>query len=344
VHWLENGNGLRFGHYGTILSSNILERTRSNGPSCSLEIWLEPARTWNTSTVLAFYRSLNPGQFSLQQSHADLLLQRDIGDDGYHSKPARIYVDDVLRKEVFITVTSSGRDTAVYIDGRLITRSLRFGLSMNDLAGQLIGANSPLQPNSWPGQLRGLAIYRSELNAAQVVQHYEDWTQKGKPTVVDNESALALYLFDEHTGRIIHNRVRSGTDLYIPERYLVVHQILLEPPWREFNTPWSYVKSAFINIAGFVPLGFFFYAYFSSMRGMRCAAVATVFLGSILSLMIEVLQAHLPTRDSGVTDIITNTLGTGFGVVLYRDAALRLTRVFAAKSSRLATLDPAKKC
>jgi len=325
---LENENGLRFRRYGTILSSGVFERATSDGPSCSLEIWLEPARTWNSGTVLAFYRSLNPGQFSLQQSHTDLLLQRDIEDGRRHSKPARLYVDEVLRKEVFVTVTSSGgKDTAVYVDGRLMTRSLRFGLSMNDLAGQLIGANSPLQPNSWSGQLRGLAIYRSELNAAQVVQHYEDWTQKGKPTVVDNESALALYLFDEHTGRIIHNRVRSGTDLYIPERYLVVHQALLEPPWTEFNTSWGYVKNVFINIAGFVPLGFFLYAYFSPMRRMRCAAVATVLLGSMLSLMIEVLQAHLPTRDSGFTDVITNTLGTGVGVVLCRDATLRLTRI-----------------
>ena len=78
-------------------------------------------------------------------------------------------------------MTSDGQDTAVYIDGNLVTRSSRFGLSLKDLAGKLIVANSPLQGNSWSGQLRGLAIYKSELTADQVAQHYQDWMQKGKP-------------------------------------------------------------------------------------------------------------------------------------------------------------------
>jgi VanZ family protein len=330
VHWLDNENGLRFGDYGTILSSGMFESASSDGPSCSLEIWLEPALPWNGGTVVAFYSPSPRRQFSLQQSHYDLALQRDFEDLHHQGQLARMYVDEVFRKKrLFVTVTSDGLNTAVYIDGRLATRSLRFGLSLEDLTGELIIANSPLQNNSWSGQLRGLAIYRSELNAAQVAQHYEDLTRKGKPTVAPNERALALYLLDEHSGTIIHNQARPGIDLYIPEQYLVVDQMLLEPPWKEFHRQWSYLKDVLINIAGFVPLGFFFYAYFSSAPQMRCAAVTTVILGLIVSLTIEVLQAHLPTRDSGVTDVITNTLGACIGVAFYRAAALPLARVAA---------------
>lgn len=126
-------------------------------------------------------------------------------------------------------------------------------------------------------------------------------------------------------------RLDSGIDLYIPERYLVVHQTLLELPWNEFRRQWSYLKDVLINIAGFVPLRVVFCAYFSSARQIRCAAVVTAIVGLIVSLTIEVLQAHLPTRNSGVTDVITNTLGTCIGVVIYRTAALPLARVLAAR-------------
>ena len=327
VHWQGNQNGLRFDRYGTILSSGEFESVSSDRPSCSLEIWLKPTRTWGTGTFLAFYDPLRRREFSLQQDYIDLALQRSVGDEGLSD----LNVDEVFRrKQALITVTSDGHDTAVYIDGNLVTRSSRFGLSLNDFGGQLIVGTSPLQSNSWSGQVQGLAIYKSELSTEQVAQHYQDWTQKGKPAVEENDPTLALYLFDEHTGKIIHNQVRPGIDLYIPDRYLVVHQTLLESPWREFQTQRTYLNNVLINIAGFVPLGFFFGVYFMSVRQVKHGVLATIVFGAIVSLTIEVLQAYLPTRDSGVTDLITNTFGTGVGVALYRAVALPLTRALAA--------------
>jgi VanZ family protein len=332
VHWLENENGLRFGHYGTILSSGIFERTSSDGPSCSLEIWLEPASTWDTGTLIAFYSPLATRQFSLHQSYTDLALQRDIGDQPQQSNLGEMHVHDVFRKQqAFITITSDGQGTAVYIDGQLVTRSPGFRLSTKDLTGKLIVATSPLQSDSWSGQLRGLGLYRSELSAAQIAQHYEDWTQKAKLTFTGDEGALALYRFDEHAGKIVHNQVRSEVDLYIPDRYMVVHQALLESPWMEFHRRGTHLDDILINIGGFVPLGFFLCAYFTSVPQVKHGVWVTIAFGAIVSLTIEILQAYLPTRYSGVTDVITNTFGTGVGVALYRVVALPLVRALAPK-------------
>jgi glycopeptide antibiotics resistance protein len=63
---------------------------------------------------------------------------------------------------------------------------------------------------------------------------------------------------------------------------------------------------------------------FSSSEANRKAVVATIILGAIFSLTIEILQWFIPMRDSGTTDIITNTLGTALGAILYREGTLKV--------------------
>jgi len=95
-------------------------------------------------------------------------------------------------------------------------------------------------------------------------------------------------------------------------------QKFLSPFWEEFYPNWAYWDDVLINIAGFVPLGFLFCAYFSLAGRIKRPFLVTILLGFTLSLLIETLQAFLPTRDSGTTDLITNTLGTYLGSELYR--------------------------
>jgi hypothetical protein len=176
--------------------------------------------------------------------------------------------------------------------------------------------------NGWQGQLRGLAIYNRELTPAEVLQHYVDWTTN-QVTKIKNEGPAALYLCNEGIGTVVHSQMNSANDLHIPDRYFVLHAPFLELPWDEFELSWSYCKDVLINIGGFVPLGFFFCSYFSLVRRLDRTLLATIVLGAVVSCAIEVLQVFLPTRNSGMTDIITNTLGTSFGAILYRCQLIR---------------------
>jgi glycopeptide antibiotics resistance protein len=62
--------------------------------------------------------------------------------------------------------------------------------------------------------------------------------------------------------------------------------------------------------------------YLSWGQASRKTVLATIVLGAVFSLTIEVLQWYIPMRDSGTTDILTNTLGTALGAVLYRSGTL----------------------
>ncbi|TYS34546.1 VanZ family protein [Bacillus pumilus] len=83
----------------------------------------------------------------------------------------------------------------------------------------------------------------------------------------------------------------------------------------------GYPNLVFLNLAGnillFVPLGFFLYQAFRTMRWQKA-----ILAGFFLSTMIELLQwmfsqSGIITRSSDVDDILLNTLGTALGCILF---------------------------
>jgi len=331
VTWFAGGNGLHFGQHGIVLSSGKFKAANMPADApCSLEIWFVPDLTEGGGTLFAIYAPENPRQFSLHQSITDLKLQIDLRHGRFRTQTTGFYVGDIFRrgKPLFVTVTSKGGQTLVYIDGALVETARKFPLSSRDFDGELVIGTLPRTDDSWSGLVRGLSFYDQELSPAQVLHHYDTWVEKGRPDVSEDDRTVALYLFDEHAGRVIHNQVPSKTDLYIPDRYLVLDQTFLQPFWQEFRANSGYWEDVLINIAGFVPFGFLVCAYFSLARRIKTPALVTILLGFALSFTIECLQAFLPTRDSGTTDLITNTLGTCIGVWLYR---LSFWRVLVAR-------------
>ena len=321
VTWLGNENGLRFGINGTVLSSGTFQvAAGQDDASCSLEIWLEPGLVNGSNTLLSFSTPENPLQLSLRRYRASLELKREIS--GAQHRSEMIGIENVFHqnKPVFITITSGAKKTSVYIDGALAQSFPRFRFG-KDCAGELVIGTSPIGNDSSPGKILGLAIYQRELEPAEVFEHYGSWTSKGRPNLSGNEQATAVYPFNERAGNIVHNALSSGVDLFVPKRFSLLHQPFLEPFWKEFQPTASYWGDILINIIGFIPLGFFFFAYWSTTRPIKHAALTTVVLGFATSLTIEVLQSYLPTRFSGTTDLITNTFGTFVGVRLYASKA-----------------------
>src|SRR5208283_3691491 len=120
VSWVPNEDSVRFGRNGTILSSGMIRYAGPDRPSCSLENWIEPALVWTRCAVLSFYNPQNPTGLSLHQDYAKLVVQRGTPNQRNGGSPPQIEVEDLFRKpQIFLTITSDGQYTAIYINGRL---------------------------------------------------------------------------------------------------------------------------------------------------------------------------------------------------------------------------------
>jgi VanZ like protein/concanavalin A-like lectin/glucanase superfamily protein len=269
--------------------------------------------------MLAFSTDQNPMQFRIRQDGDMMSVQRDVPGPGHQVHTSTIYIDHVFQqgKDLFITVTSDGQVGSIYLNGQLAGSRNRFGLTLRDFTGEMILGNSPLQYETWAGVLKGIALFDRQLTSAELSQHYQDWVHSGHLDPQRIEGIRALYSFKEQAGRTIRDLAGSNPDLYIPEYFVTVRQRFLAPPWEEYSRSWGYWGGVLKNIVGFVPLGFVFYATFLLRFTSGRAICATIIVGTLASLTIEIGQAYLPTRDSGMTDIMTNALGTAFGAMIY---------------------------
>jgi VanZ family protein len=322
VRWLPTQNGILLGHNASVVGSGVFVAPNNDQEArCSLEIWFRPFFEHSdvSRPILAFYTRDNPFQFRLTQYLDQVLVRREFRDLQNQLHENELAVPNVfLRNEAtFLTVTASSRGTSAYRNGIFVDIVRKFDLTCASFSGQLVLGSSPAEYASWEGTLLGFAIYDQELTREDVARHYLQWTQH-EASLSRTDQMLAFYLFDEHSGRIVHNQVPREPDLYIPAHFQVPQKKILAAPWKEFTPDLNYVFDLLINIGGFLPFGFFTFAVLNWDQSFRSAATKTIVCGAFLSLAIECLQGLIPSRQSGITDIITNTLGTYLGLELWR--------------------------
>jgi hypothetical protein len=221
-------------------------------------------------------------------------------------------------KRTLITVTSGAQGTTLYLDAAAVETAADFGLKGHDCAGQLSLGAAAISYSDWNGDLYGLAIYNTSLTEPQVQRHYEEWNTQGRLKFDPAESAAAIFAFSERSGRITHNEVTGEPDLTAPATFQIPGRPFLDNPWQAAQSGDIGWKDVTVNVAGFIPFGFFLYSFLTSNRQYVMAGLTTIVMGVLVSLAIEVLQWHLPTRDSSMTDVITNGFGSAMGAAMYR--------------------------
>jgi VanZ family protein len=327
VDWLPEANGIQFGPPGLVLSNAPLQAPQEiqSEKSCTLELLVRPATIADSGNILTFFVPENPEKFVVRQwTDGLLVVHKSVNAQG-KIKSAKFDVDHAFSagKLLLLTITSGPQGTIVYRDAKLARSFPRFAIAPSEFAGQIILGTSPVDFWPWQGEVRGLAIYSKELTPSEVLQHYNVWTAVPPIAAPDLDGALARYSFGERRGRSVHSAVTGSPDLQIPTSYNVPHKAMLTSAIKEFRRSRDYLMDVLLNIAGFVPLGVILGVYFSLTRPRLQAIFYATLVGALLSFTIEVAQAYIPSRVSGCTDIITNTLGTLLGAAIARPDFVR---------------------
>jgi hypothetical protein len=325
VGWSPVGQGLRFKRNGLVVSNAALRPPENDYQSYAVELLVRPATTRGSHTILGFYSPGRPAQFLVRQYLDGLLVTHDARFDRDPSRTIKFDADHVFStgQLVQLTISSGGDGTTVYVDGQIAEYVPTFRISRDELSGEIIIGTSPVTHNTWSGELRGLAIYSKELTPVAALQHYKDWTEQDGSFDVDR--ALARYDFREGAGSEIRDEVVSGPNLEIPKMFSISHKGFLRSPVSEFSFNWKYAADVLINIVGFIPLGVIVCSCLLWNTRTRNAILLAAVSCGLLSLTIEILQYYIPPRGSGITDILTNSLGGLIGALLVGVGAIRRT-------------------
>jgi hypothetical protein len=320
VSWLPETGGLRLERGSVVVSDGVVHQSPTDASqSYTIELLLRPTSIKGGGTILSFYLPGRTKQLQVRQYRDGLLVTHDSRVQSDKTRTIKFDVDHIfhLGALVFIAVSSGQNGTTVFLDGQPAESFPRFKISYQELFGEIVLGTPTTRYEPWRGEIKGLAVYAKQLTPEDVSQHYREWIEpKDRPR--DLNAAIVRYAFVETTGNEIHNEVASEPNLTIPALFRVPHKPFLESPIREFRATWKYAWELATNIAGFIPLGLIVCSYFVwSKTCWRAIWTATLYCGS-LSFAIEVAQYYVPRRGSGITDIITNTLGAALGAALVR--------------------------
>ena len=317
VEWLKGG--LRFGQHGIVTSDGPL-MTGSTGEdsSCSMEILLKPGTLAGSNRFLVFSSSHNSEQIKLTQYRDGIIVWRGSG----QGKNRRGGKRDVVHffnswEPMLLTLTSGPKGASVYSNGRLLERFPGYSLSREAMRDTFVFGADTAHIDTWTGQLRGLALYARELSPSEVVENYHMWILGPGERCDIGKDRTALFTFQEGQGTVVRNLCASGGNLTIPPTFALPAKPFLATPWQEFAPTWDYANDLIRNILGFVPFGFALCGYLWLSGRKSKAVLIAILLGAATSLGIEILQGFIPQRESGLTDVVTNTLGTALGAFLF---------------------------
>jgi len=342
VNWIKDRPGIRFSKYSMAYTNPFFELIGDNisKPNCfSIEIALRPAgyQEKKGKFILSLHDGRDRNQLLMWQYHSWIILMN--GDDYDHKrKTKRIAVDIASLSPTtrFVTVTTGEEGTEVYLDGQFVMRKKDLTLKVpNGSKARLLLGNSVYGKQPWQGDIYGLAFYGYTLTAQDATRHFNRWFHDQNFSFAKKDKPSVLYFFDEKEGLRALDHAGGNHHLEIPLKMQILEREILSPTWSLLKFNKSFIKDFVLNLVGFIPFGFVLSATLIKLGGTfeKNNVLITVVLCFTLSLIIEIVQAWIPSRSSHMPDLILNTLGALIGTIIYRFFFVRIYSKRGLKAS-----------
>jgi len=317
VQWIAGQPGLRFDKYGIVVGKaplftpgGAIDLARPF--TLRMEVLPHEEPSGSIPRIVSAHDDDGRELFFLGQWRDELILRILEGERTFRLRYRETGAGG-LKKDAkqSIVVRSDDRVLTLFVDGEpATTRSGVIFSLLSDRRGptwMLLG-NSPTGESPWRGDLLSLSFYPTALSP-------RDIESREKAPVIH-------YDFSEGSGAVCRGDADPRHDLVIPAVFRAPAKGVLVPPWRvqEYNR--SFWNDLFVNILGFLPFGFAVFAWAAkagARKNARAIGIALL-LGAGISLFIELLQVYLPSRDSSLTDVMNNVLGTYIGARLFQAA------------------------
>ena len=325
VNWITEQPGISFSKYGIAYTNPFLESMEENiydPDGFSIEIALKPAGYHEAgfSFILALHNGKDSSQLLMAQWRSWIILMN--GDDYAHKRrEKRISVNTASLSPItrFVTITTGKKGTKVYFDGQLVRTDKDLTLKIpNGRKTRLLIGNSVHGKHSWRGDIYGLAFYRYTLTAHDAAIHFNGWNKDHNFSFAKNYKPFVLYLFDEKGGPRVLDHVSGNHHLEIPSSMQILEKKILSLTRDGLGFDSGFIQDIMLNLIGFIPFGFVLIATFVKAGFKKHGVIIVIALCFIVSLIIEIVQAWMPSRSSHFLDLVLNTLGAFIGVIIYR--------------------------
>lgn len=325
VNWITDQPGIRFSKYGIAYTNSFIEYNKeaiSEPNGFSVEIALKPANYRETgfNIILAIHSGKEINNLLLVQVHSRIyLVSGDIYDLKRKQKRIRVNLDPLSLTIQFVTITAGKKGSAVYLNGQLVQTKKDLTLQIpNGSKARLLIGNSVYGKHSWQGDVYGLAFYGYTLTAQDIKLHFNRWFQERNFSFAKKDKPLALYFFEEKGGVRAIDQSGESHHLKIPLRMHMFKKKILSSARSGFKLNNTINEDNIINLLGFIPLGFILAATFIKLGGTfkKHYFVITISFCFIVSLIVEIVQAWIPSRSSDMQDLILNTFGALIGATI----------------------------